>query len=328
MLFVLLIASHSYIMMEQTSRMYWPYMIVTYVIAGLFYLLYERKYHKNEVASSLREYLFSKDLWFHRSAIQDYVLFLVNYLVLYTIFNALIFKPEQMQETVRIAAGMIQIAMGTISLPHTEDAPGFFIILLYTLCSFLMTELSYYIWHRTMHRIPVLWEFHKVHHSAEVLTPITYIRAHPFELWGQSILRLIFLGIASGIFYYFYPNMHGLITIAHVDLGLFIMYIIGGNLHHSHVWITFGKYVEHLIMSPAQHQIHHSIDPKHYNRNFGSMTALWDWVFGTLYIIKGREKITFGLQGNDAKGMHSVWSMYIHPVKNLVKKSIGTRDNA
>ena len=53
------------------------------------------------------------------------------------------------------------------------------------------------------------------------------------------------------------------------------------------------------------------------------MTAFWDWIFGTLYVIDGREKITFGLDEKEGEGYDTVWSLYMNPVKLLVKKVMG-----
>jgi hypothetical protein len=59
--------------------------------------------------------------------------------------------------------------------------------------------------------------------------------------------------------------------------------------------------MEHILISPAQHQIHHSAAKKHFNKNYGSIFALWDWMFGTLYIPESYEDLTYGVadrQGN------------------------------
>ena len=50
-----------------------------------------------------------------------------------------------------------------------------------------------------------------------------------------------------------------------------------------------------MLISPAQHQVHHSVDPRHHDRNYGEVLALWDWLFGTLYISRAGETIRFGL---------------------------------
>jgi sterol desaturase/sphingolipid hydroxylase (fatty acid hydroxylase superfamily) len=66
-----------------------------------------------------------------------------------------------------------------------------------------------------------------------------------------------------------------------VDVVGFAFAVLGANLRHSHVWLSYGPFVERLAISPAHHQVHHSVDAKHHDRNFGSALAIWDWMFGT-----------------------------------------------
>ena len=68
------------------------------------------------------------------------------------------------------------------------------------------------------------------------------------------------------------------------------------HLQHTHMWIAFRGVFGRIFISPAHHQVHHSADPKHFNTNFGSCLALWDWMFGTLYVPqKEREPLVFGV---------------------------------
>ena len=63
------------------------------------------------------------------------------------------------------------------------------------------------------------------------------------------------------------------------------------------MWLSWGKPLSYLFISPGMHQIHH--DPKRLNKNYGEVFALWDWMFGTLYIPQGRETFEIGLpEGN------------------------------
>ncbi|MEM9145890.1 MAG: sterol desaturase family protein, partial [Pseudomonadota bacterium] len=68
----------------------------------------------------------------------------------------------------------------------------------------------------------------------------------------------------------------------------------------SHVWLSYGPVLEHVFISPAQHQIHHSRAVRHHNKNYGEIFAFWDWMFGTLYVPKRHEVLEFGLA--DAAG--------------------------
>jgi sterol desaturase/sphingolipid hydroxylase (fatty acid hydroxylase superfamily) len=68
-------------------------------------------------------------------------------------------------------------------------------------------------------------------------------------------------------------------------------------------------------VSPAHHQVHHSSNPKHFNKNFGSCLALWDWMFGTLYVPgKEREPLTFGFA--DQPDAHTMKGELVDPLIN------------
>jgi len=80
-----------------------------------------------------------------------------------------------------------------------------------------------------------------------------------------------------------------------VDVVGFALAALGGNLRHSHVWLSYGPWLERWFISPAQHQIHHSRDPRDHDRNFGAGLAVWDWVFGSLSLAGPRRRLRFGL---------------------------------
>ena len=58
----------------------------------------------------------------------------------------------------------------------------------------------------------------------------------------------------------------------------------GANLRHSHVKLKYPSFLEYIFISPHQHQIHHSDNPIHFNKNMGSKLAIWDWLLGTLVL--------------------------------------------
>ena len=58
--------------------------------------------------------------------------------------------------------------------------------------------------------------------------------------------------------------------------------LLGSNLRHTHLWIDYGPRLSRILISPAQHQIHHSADPRHFDKNIGFIFAFWDDLFGTL----------------------------------------------
>ncbi len=167
-----------------------------------------------------------------------------------------------------------------------------------TLMLFLAYELGYWFNHWLSHKVPLLWEFHKVHHSAEVLTPLTNFRVHPVYTWIFANILALSAAIANGLGNYMFGNTAHQYALADTNMILVLFIHAYVHLQHSHMWISFTGVLGRIFVSPAHHQVHHSADPKHFNKNFGSCLALWDWMFGTLYVPgKEREKLTFGFPG-------------------------------
>jgi sterol desaturase/sphingolipid hydroxylase (fatty acid hydroxylase superfamily) len=158
---------------------------------------------------------------------------------------------------------------------------------------FLAYELGYWLDHYLSHRIPVLWEFHKVHHTAEVLSPLTNFRVHPVDSLVFSNILGLFTGVTAGVLDYLKCGT----PFAPGENFIFLAFVWSlGHLQHSHVWISITGPLGRVILSPAHHQIHHSDNPKHFDRNFGSCLSVWDWMFGTLHMPEhDRERLSFGV---------------------------------
>lgn len=163
-----------------------------------------------------------------------------------------------------------------------------------TVVSFLAYELGYWFDHFCKHRVPVLWFFHRVHHSAEVLSPLTIFRMHPVDMILFANIISLFVGSASGVLGYY--KIGGEIGFDGKNLFLFLFAFLTIHLQHSHFWLPATGLLGRFILSPAHHQLHHSVDPAHHNKNYGSCLAVWDWIFGTLAMpTKAAQKISFGL---------------------------------
>ena len=88
--------------------------------------------------------------------------------------------------------------------------------------------------------------------------------------------------------------------------------LAGGVLRHSPFWVSFGPAVERLVISPAMHQIRHSDDPAHFDKNMGGSLAVWDRLFGTIHIPNGREVERFGI-GPETAEFRSLATIYFKP---------------
>jgi len=101
-------------------------------------------------------------------------------------------------------------------------------------------------------------------------------------------------------------------------------YHLISNLRHTHVWVSFGPVWSRYFISPAQHQIHHSADEKHFHTNIGWAFAIWDRLFGTLYVPEGKEEITYGLGDGTDADYHGVIRMYFLPVVRAGQSCVTT----
>jgi sterol desaturase/sphingolipid hydroxylase (fatty acid hydroxylase superfamily) len=183
-----------------------------------------------------------------------------------------------------------------------------------TVTLFLAYELGYWLNHYLSHRIPLLWEFHKVHHTATVLTPLTLFRVHPVYTAIFANILAIATAIASGLGNYVFgqTTYQYALSDSNIILVLFIHTYV--HLQHTHLWIPFTGLLGRILMSPAHHQVHHSTSPIHFNKNLGSCLAVWDWMFGTLYVPKKEPEVaSFGVEP-DNKDVDTIYGALLVPV--------------
>ncbi len=182
-----------------------------------------------------------------------------------------------------------------------------------TVVLFLAYEIGYWVDHYLKHRVPFLWELHKLHHTADVLTPLTNFRNHPVDNIVFGYMLAFFIGGASGLLSWLYGRNAETFSVDGKNI-LFLLFLWTiGHLQHSEFWIPFRGIWGRLILSPAHHQIHHSDDPQHFNRNLGSVLAVWDWMAGTLEIpTQKNPRLSYGVQ-EEGVDQHSTFGILVTP---------------
>ena len=230
---------------------------------------------------TLRRALLPKWLITHPSSKMDVRIFVINHALIFFGLFAAVLTPYVFAESF---AALVNAA----GLAETNRAAGWGERLAFTIMMVLAWDFAATYAHYLKHRIPMFWEFHKVHHSADVMTPLTATRRHPME----TVLGVFVSGTVIGacIALWHLVVGHGVsgITIFGAWSGIYLWRLLGYNLRHSHVWISYGDRWNRILVSPAQHQIHHSRDPKHHDTNFGHIFSVWDYLLGTLYLPKER----------------------------------------
>jgi sterol desaturase/sphingolipid hydroxylase (fatty acid hydroxylase superfamily) len=212
-------------------------------------------------------------------------------------------------------AGALSGAFGALPRIALNQFAGRLIV---TVSLFVAYELAYWVDHYLSHRVAFLWEFHKVHHTAEVLSPLTNFRVHPVDSIVFFNILSIFLGTTGGALNYLQLGRPFAIGGENVILVAFIFATI--HLQHSHVWIAATGPLGRLILSPAHHQIHHSDNPIHFDKNFGSCLSLWDWLFGTLCVPeRKRERLQFGIEIR-TRAHHTLMGSLVVPFVRAVER--------
>ena len=249
---------------------------------------------------------FPKEIWFHPSHWVDVKVFLFGRLL--SVLTGLIWIGSSSGIGARISAA---IGEGTGS---TGNAPSAWSPLAVAVITLLVADFGVYWFHRISHEWPVLWPFHATHHSAEVMTPLTVYRKHPVYDLLSGLFGGLVIGAVMGLVLGITVGAVPIATLGGINAAYYLFNVAGANLRHSHVWFSFGPVLEHVFISPAQHQVHHSIDPRHHNRNYGEALAIWDWMFGTLYVPEKQEQLRFGLgdgQGNMVPQPHTTLGRFL-----------------
>ena len=282
-------------------------LFTTLVIAIVAIVWLRRPKRRSVRLLALLKTIFAKRIVFSRSAYADYGFAAFNIFMVGILFGWAIISNHYFSVW---TSGVLTSCFGAAS---PTGIPEFWGAVIITVALFIAFEFAYWFDHYISHVVPFLWEFHKVHHQAEVLTPITNFRVHPVDTIVFYNLIALCTGLTHGLFTYVLGNEPPQLTVFDSNvIFLFFSYVLQ-HLHHSHVWIAFTGWFGRVIMSPAHHQIHHSTNPIHYDRNFGGNLALFDWLFGTLHMpAKENEQLTFGADP-DGFDPHSITGGLIAP---------------
>jgi len=299
---------------DPRKRVFVGYLAVSIIIALLWLVFFKGKNFKNSL-----NFIFSKKIWFSKSSKADFFVFLINRVISITISPVLITQMVIASAIFYWLHGINWLSSGSF-----QNVPDYFVVFLFTLFIFLLDDFSKYWVHRWMHKWPILWALHKVHHSAEVLTPITVYRTHPLEGIVFTLRGTFTQGVSISTFIFFFGNSVDLYTILGANILLFLFNTAGSNLRHSHIGIRYWAWLENILISPAQHQLHHSIDIKHHDKNFGAALAIWDYFFGSLHHSVEIDDLKLGVD-NQERDFNRLSTLYFSPIieiKNILKKKV------
>lgn len=295
---------------NSNSKLYVGYLFTSLMVGMGVWAWSRYKEGKSLDLRGFVRYALDPKMYNHASSWQDYGLF---------VFNALFYFGliAQFQVSTEWFAGgtdaLLEMIFGVLEQPLVVSFAG---ILMLSAVVGMLYDFSTFIGHYAFHKYPPLWAFHKVHHSASVMTPVSVNRLHPVELYINSLAFALCVGVGEGLFAYLTMQEVTGAKVRGISLMLFLFFVTGVNLRHSHIWVSYPRWLSWFLLSPAQHQIHHSADTKHYTKNLGFIFSFWDRLFGTLYVPKEREEIQFGLTLNNPNPYTSLKEVYIKPFRD------------
>jgi sterol desaturase/sphingolipid hydroxylase (fatty acid hydroxylase superfamily) len=170
------------------------------------------------------------------------------------------------------------------------------------------TDLAQYWFHRCFHRVPLLWNFHAVHHSAQAMDWMAGSRMHIIEvilLRSFTTLPMYLIGYAESALY-----------------GYILLVYLSSVFIHSNIGIRF-YWLEYIIATPRFHHWHHGVEKEAINKNYAVHFPALDMIFGTYYFPKNKWPKGYGIEGNPVPKHY--WNQFLYPfAKKRLENKIPT----
>ncbi len=252
-------------------------------------------------------FVFPRSVWSHSSAWLDVRYFFFHKLI----GHFLLFGLAAAAATFTFE-GVAGTSIG--SVPATaQGGLSWGIVLGYMVVTALVADFIGYFVHYLQHKLPILWEFHKVHHSAEVMHPLSNYREHPVDNLFYLLCIGAGFGATAGAAYRLLGVVPDVPSILGIPVLMFLFNIAAYNLRHSHIWLRWPGVWSKVFPSPAHHHVHHSCHPDHFDKNFAFMFPFWDVIFGTYTMPADNRDVKFGVAGMKSMEMDSCWKLYAMP---------------
>jgi len=169
---------------------------------------------------------------------------------------------------VAVTLGIVTVAytdlFGTWSL-HLYRPLGFWGL---AVVAFVLTDALAWVSHWCHHKVPTLWRFHAVHHSQRRLNALSDNRTHV----GEIVFAALIVFVPS--------ELLGLGSSAAMRLAFIGIYYCA--MLHSNVRTNLGP-LRYVFMGPQAHRVHHAVEPRYFEHNFGTVFPWWDFVARTYY---------------------------------------------
>ena len=174
------------------------------------------------------------------------------------------------------------------------------------IATLLALDFAIYCQHIVMHKWPLMWRLHKVHHTDLEFDATTAVRFHPLEIGLSMFYKAACIVLVGG-------NPTAVIAFEIILNG-------AATFNHSNVKIPekAERYLRWLLITPDMHRIHHSAEPSETNSNYGFSVSWWDRLCKT-YTPEPKQSqitLTIGIEDFRKQGELGLWQCLLIPFKS------------
>jgi len=253
-------------------------------------------------------------VYLHPSSRIDYVCLFIYPALLTLLSYAGIELVSEWQVSSQIAQSLHDYGTPGIVIPEHVVLTGIVFLL-----GAIIGDFSQFAVHVLYHKVPALWEFHKAHHSAKVLTPFTGLRDHPIIFVIDTFAYVGLVGLYVGVLQWIDPTIMDRVYLWQASAIVFQLYFLGFLTSHYHLPVSFGIF-DRVLVSPAYHMVHHVNHPDFYDKNFAHIFSFWDRLFGTdAPSITDTNGLVFGISPDEQRLYDGVIKLHLAPFIGLYR---------
>ncbi len=198
----------------------------------------------------------------------------------YMFFNFFVFSIaiDGFYRVLNLGYTDVGLAANSLAIVNIKSWPMWLQLVVF----FIVSDFVQWFTHVLLHKFPVLWRFHKVHHSVKEMGFAAHLRYH----WMENILYKPLKTLAVMVLGGFEPQQAFIVHFAAIAIGHF---------NHANIKITWGI-LKYIFNNPVMHLYHHAytLPEGKYGVNFGISLSLWDYLFKTNYIPEDSGTIEIG----------------------------------
>ncbi|UOY08490.1 sterol desaturase family protein [Muricauda sp. SCSIO 64092] len=218
----------------------------------------------------------------------------------YMFFNFFVFAIviQGVYNMLEVGFGQLGITAQSLALLSIGSWPMWIQLLVF----FILLDFVQWLTHIALHKFPLLWRFHQVHHSVKEMGFAAHLRYH----WMENILYKPLKTFGVMLLGGFEPEQAYIVHFVAIAIG---------HLNHANIKLTYGP-LKYIFNNPVMHLYHHSyvLPEGKYGVNFGISLSLWDYLFKTYHIPEDSGTIALGYKG-DERMPKGFWGQLVHGFK-------------